>query len=261
MNSMVTLYREETIALVRRRWCRLVCVVSIILFAFAYNSFRLDVFWQGRKTGSRVIRILCFGDSLTEGYSTITRTRHPYTNKLQKLLEKLRYEHSKKVVYEVHNHGISGERVEDEMTQRLPRILEGKITFDWVVILGGTNDVKRILWTDYDQPVNISSISQNLLKLHSFAHTRGARTVALTLPAFLCEVETKCKEVKQSRLKINNILRAFADGSNGKVVVADIANKIEFPKFRELWADQLHFNEEGYDRMADVVFESLKFSL
>ena len=83
-------------------------------------------------------RILCFGDSLTEGYTFQASGQfHPYSTKLQQLLEA----HCHDSV-EVRMAGVSGEIVVPSMTQRLDRLLkEASQPYDWVIILGGTNDL------------------------------------------------------------------------------------------------------------------------
>jgi len=62
-------------------------------------------------------RILCFGDSLTEGYYYFGLKLHPYTNKLSQLLKE-----NGKTDVQVYNFGVSGESTE-EMERRLPKIL------------------------------------------------------------------------------------------------------------------------------------------
>jgi len=80
-------------------------------------------------------RVLCFGDSLTEGYVARGSIMHPYACRLRQLLG------SRCSVEET---GRSGE-LTDAMTRRLPLILQAALAegrpYALVVILGGTNDI------------------------------------------------------------------------------------------------------------------------
>lgn len=80
-------------------------------------------------------RVLCFGDSLTEGYVARGTIMHPYACRLRALLG------SRCSVEEA---GRSGE-LTHSMTRRLPLILEAALAegrpYALVVILGGTNDI------------------------------------------------------------------------------------------------------------------------
>ena len=70
------------------------------------------------------------------------------------------------------NKGVSGEHA-SVMGTRLAALLAER-RYDWVIILGGTNDLA------YD--VDTKKLAETLIKLHSMCHEAGARTVALTIP-------------------------------------------------------------------------------
>ena len=116
-------------------------------------------------------RILCFGDSLTEGYTFQESGEfHPYSTALRKLLN----EHCQDTVV-VDTAGVSGEMVVPSMTHRLDKLLkEASAPYDWLIILGGTNDV--------GMGVKGEDLLPHLLGLHNRAKETGARTLALALP-------------------------------------------------------------------------------
>ena len=61
----------------------------------------------------KVIRILCFGDSLTSGFSTTTVKLHPYSTRLQECFDSnnstMLAASLSRPIFEVHNAGMPGE--------------------------------------------------------------------------------------------------------------------------------------------------------
>ena len=86
------------------------------------------------------LRILCFGDSLTAGYTHFGVEHYPYSDYLETMLLKLLP--STKIT--IDNAGLSADRVKAGLFLRR---IEGKCAkaaanpYDWVIILGGTNDL------------------------------------------------------------------------------------------------------------------------
>ena len=86
------------------------------------------------------LRILCFGDSLTAGYTRYGLEHFPYSDYLENTLRK--FLPSTKII--IDTDGLSGDCVNGG---RFLRRMEGKCAkaganpYDWVIILGGTNDL------------------------------------------------------------------------------------------------------------------------
>ena len=86
------------------------------------------------------LRILCFGDSLTAGYTHYGLEHYPYSDYLETTLQK--FLPSTKIT--IDTAGLSGDRVKAGLFLRR---IEGncakaaKNPYDWVIILGGTNDI------------------------------------------------------------------------------------------------------------------------
>ena len=82
------------------------------------SSFtRTDLSLSGTN---EVVHVMCFGDSLTRGYYNKGKNHHPYTNKLQLLLNRL---DTRKCII-VDNQGKDGELAFEEMPKRLQDIYE-----------------------------------------------------------------------------------------------------------------------------------------
>lgn len=90
------------------------------------------------------LKILCFGDSLTAGYTMMGYAHHPYSEVLQVVLE--RFFPSTRITVDIS--GLSGDQVVGPSSMFVRR-MEGKTAkaaaegapYDWVIVLGGTNDL------------------------------------------------------------------------------------------------------------------------
>ncbi len=200
-------------------------------------------------------RVLCFGDSLTEGY-TFQRSGefHPYSTHLLKLLQ----EHCQTDV-NVETAGVSGETVVPSMTHRLDTLLgKTKQPYDWVIVLGGTNDLGMNLKSDELLP--------HLLKLHDRAKETGAKTLALAIPQFRYELSPKNETYKNEKAKVNEGLKQYSEKSDSSTFFVDLWNGLPFgtlpaEEMDLYWVDGLHMTPQGYDKMAMIIFESLKLHI
>ena len=200
-------------------------------------------------------RILCFGDSLTEGWYDNGRKFYPYTKKLAKLLDS----YSSGVKYNIFNTGLSGECAIDEMTARLPEVLKQFAPLDLVIILGGTNDLASL------SNAKERDLFENLRKLHEIAHNIGAKTCALTIPEAFIDILPMASDYKEYRESVNERLKIFAKDNSDKVILCDLNKKhpmhgIPEKDMKRYWDDDLHFTPAGYDRMAEIIFEDIKDS-
>lgn len=208
--------------------------------------------------------ILCFGDSLTSGYYNHGHNFHPYSQRLSQLLN------SGRIKYYVKTSGKVREMAHGSMARRLPEVLGNSSRFDWVIILGGTNDVAHVKnFGDDDSFMNqlISiwkpRIVRDIEVLHEIAHRYGARTVLLTIPETAYEAWPNYKTLWVMRNRLNEDLRDYARRSQGNVVLCDLANQLprhslSLQAQSILWNDHLHLTPYGYDKMAEIVYQCLK---
>eukprot|EP00794_Sanderia_malayensis_P007993 gene7993-8852_t len=199
----------------------------------------------------RKLKILCFGDSLTEGWYMNGRRFHPYSTKLQQIF----LQKNKNMKVEIISKGISGECVYPEMINRLPKVL-GNSDFGLVIILGGTNDLACL------SKAKSIDLFQQIKNLHEVAHACGAKTCAMTIPQTSFDMLPLYERTMNYREEINNKIREFAIHNKDTVALCDIS--IKLPMFginnsdlQKYWDDDLHFTPLGYDKMAELIYESI----
>lgn len=234
--------------------------------SFLQRTFNgLGSYSSPRDPNSYSRSILCFGDSITSGYYNHGHSFHPYSLRLSQLLNS-----DGRLEYYVKASGKVQEMAHGSMARRLPQVLGNSSRFDWVIILGGTNDVAHVKnFGDDDSFMNqlISvwkpRIVRDIEVLHEIAHKYGARTVLLTIPETAYEAWPNFKTLWVMRKKINQDLRKYARQSQGNTVLCDLAAKLprhSLPLQSQnlLWNDHLHLTPYGYDKMADIVYQCLK---
>ena len=229
--------------------------VFIVILAISIIYVRIVL---NRTRTEEVVSILCFGDSLTAGSMTNSPKHHPYSTTLQERFDIQTYKRSGAIlIFEVHNAGIPGERAVDQMLPRLNQILRNtKTKYSWVIILGGTNDLGK--YRDSSAMGDYTTIFHALVELHNMTHKYGARSVAVTIPDRECIGAGTCYYLKKTQYKVNELLRGFVTLNKERVILADLASLITLPRDKTLWSDFVHFTPTGYDKMAHIIFSSMR---
>lgn len=147
----------------------------------------------------RSLRILCFGDSLTSGYSQLGATTHPYSQRLTSVLSTS----FPSLTIDAHTDGLPGDVVCTAGSRYLRRIEPKFLTkgggtpYDWTVVLGGTNDL-AFQFTAED-------IYKALRDVWDVALSKGGRVLACTVPE--AGVRGKIGErVKGRRDELNELI-------------------------------------------------------
>lgn len=182
-------------------------------------------------------RILCFGDSLTEGLcNQRSWEMKPYTTIFKELLGDR---------FIVCNAGVSGIRTSTMLEQIESELLS---PYEYVLILGGTNDLSSS---------KVDTITSNLIGIHQKALNKGIKTFALSIPQMVFG-NTLYKEEK--RIAINENLKKFANETENCYYIdwaTEIPNNYGTPG-AQYWADNIHLNELGYTKMGKTIFELCK---
>ena len=213
------------------------------------------------NSAPRVVRILAFGDSLTEGHTLQLTHFHPYTHRLQELLRG----YNKSISFQLDNFGITGEFVQGQMSARLPKILKDNGPYDLVIILGGSNDLSEFTLGQEKE------LFEEIRNLHLTSHRHGAKTMLLTIPESDYIFEDMGKDntsyIKEQgekgRILVNAMLRSFANETSDDVILCDLAKEhphstLSKEDKSKYWDDGLHYTPEGYNRMGEIVFDKLK---
>ena len=207
---------------------------------------------EGNKTEKEMEkRILCVGDSITEGYYNRGSAFHPYTKKLSELLNA----EKNHITYIVYNEGKSGECIEPDMIKRMPLLLEKYKKLNLVIILGGTNDLTKQNSTE-------QNLFENIKKLHEIVHKAGIRTVAVTIPDSNAPMLPGRNEKETVWENVNDKIREFAIGKDN-IILCDLAEELPYRTMSDdekklFWDDDLHFNPMGYDKMAEIIYDVIQ---
>lgn len=194
---------------------------------------------------------IAIGDSITEGYIDDGRNWHPFTTRLEFLLNE------NKFACKISNHGKSGEKTY-EIKERLNAILALKKPhkFKYATLLTGLNDIGDIQNCPelFDLVLNdIQSMCNKLLK-------NGCRFVfLLTLPINPLDAQYKWYHIL--KIKFNDKIRLQCL-SNPRIILIDIAKELSYETMtpterKEFFCepnDYLHFSAKGYDKLADFIF-------
>ncbi|KAK3729219.1 hypothetical protein QZH41_012257 [Actinostola sp. cb2023] len=202
------------------------------------------------------VRILAFGDSLTRGYYGRGKEYHPYTEKLEYLLNTDSHK-----CFVVDNQGKDKEFAAD-MTKRLENYLQKASTwYKWVIILGGTNDIVHDPRPATEK--NWDRVVHDVIMAHQKAHKYGFNTIVVTIPEIDCEQSDKpnCKRIHKERLYVNERLRHYAMETSA-AILSDLAwllprYAFETEKRIFYWETGLHMKPQGYDRMAEIIYEDV----
>jgi lysophospholipase L1-like esterase len=211
------------------------------------------------------LRILAFGNSLTEGYTEFGTRFHPYAIALEKKLSSLLPE--LKIIVDVN--GQSGDLVLSELGgvffQRLQSSCPVPKTgdppkYNIVIALGGTNDLGYMI----NKPDCAAEIFEGMKKCYDYVLLAGSSLLCLTIPERAIDTRTSqmAKRARDSRLQLNDLIAGYVQGQqdaengNQKVFIMDLACIAPFPADKgedevfdqSIWSpDGLHMSSQGYD--------------
>lgn len=187
------------------------------------------------------MRVVCIGDSLTEGYVTKNTPRYyPYSTALRRILSS----HGRfKNNVTVHNVGLSG-RTSFQILTNLKRHVKIE-TYDVAIVLAGTNDLMR---------QSSAYIVDKLKQIHNYCLNHGvSRVYVLSLPQI--HFDRPMRESK--RLDVNRRLRAWC-ASVSKLTYVPFGEDFVYDPESPVWAHNgYHLSPSGYKKMGAYMADKI----
>jgi len=179
------------------------------------------------------IHVLCFGASITAGWSSYGQHYYPYATRLSaRLADELPTSH-----FGIDVDGSPGDTVlHGQYVPRLSRVMSNtNVHYDWVIIQAGGNDLG---WNRTPE-----QIFQAMKALWSIALNAGTKVLALTVTEHAGASPKNLERMKALNELISSHQR---DG----FFTADIAKAIPYTDMPEderkkIWDDGLHLTKEG----------------
>ena len=195
---------------------------------------------------SASISIVCFGDSLTAGYQSPTYDVPTVQETAYGSFLQARLGTQATVI----TSGVCGELTGD-MVLRFRRDVLAHSP-DYVVILGGTNDLG---WH-----VALAEILNHLVRMYELALGAGIQPVALTVPSIRMEgdpaAEQWLQELVTQRQHLNRLITEYC--VKNRIACCDLFAATADPRTLLLASpysnDGLHLTTEGYRTMADLLY-------
>ncbi|KAK4171619.1 SGNH hydrolase-type esterase domain-containing protein [Triangularia setosa] len=195
------------------------------------------------------LRILCFGDSLTAGYSYLGSSYHPYHVKMDQMLAMAFPD------YEIttDERGKPGDVVKTGFLTRMQECFppkkhkDDKPPFDWAIVLGGTNDLAF--------SIPPQEIFKKLTEVWDVPLRRGCKVLALTVPdATMTEGRLKAR-IDADRKALNELIMGY---KKPNLHVYDLHDDLSSTKTSpadrvEYRDDHIHFTPAGYDFIGNKV--------
>jgi lysophospholipase L1-like esterase len=190
--------------------------------------------------------MLCLGDSLTEGYYDGGRSFHPYTKKLQTLLNK--DENETKEHWTIENAGVSGACLIQTtglpwLASTVAEVVTRHKPYDAVVFLAGSNDL------------GLGRSADQIWKMWKTVVT--SVTPSLRAHCVVCTVPDSAgvlPSLRENRSLLNAKIRQTVE-ANPQLTLVDLEHELPYSDNSALWDDGLHFTPEGYDRVAELIFQ------
>ncbi|CAF9927592.1 hypothetical protein IMSHALPRED_007247 [Imshaugia aleurites] len=192
-------------------------------------------------------RILCFGASITTGWSQLGLRYYPYASTLEaRLKEALPNRH-----FSIQVDGLPGDTViEGQYTKRLRSLIStATCPYDWIIVQGGGNDILSCR-----EP---NEIIEALRKLWSIAFEAGSKVIALTV------TDTIGGETDALRSRYDALNELIVSEEHEKLYSVDVCNMLPPATMENVMVgriydrDGVHLGKKGYEMMGDAIASSL----
>ncbi|KAL8942635.1 MAG: hypothetical protein Q9216_001548 [Gyalolechia sp. 2 TL-2023] len=217
------------------------------------------------ESSPKSLRILCFGDSLTSGYSEFGYSHHPYAKQIREKLKEALPDTQATV-------DVAGQAGDQVIAGQFLKRMKGicakvkDAPYDWIIVLGGTNDLG---WSETADKIyealGLASDSEGtptrdrlmLLseKVWKVALDTGANVLALSV----LEAEYTSGDIVQRRKELNNLI---AYHQEDRLYSLDLCAAVPYFTMNDvtretIWDDGLHLTAKGYEMMGNVIATKL----
>lgn len=191
------------------------------------------------------IRILCFGASITAGWSQLGRRYYPYARTLEAhLKEALPNEH-----FSIQVDGLPGDTVlQGEYMKRLRSLVSTATSpYDWIIVQGGGNDLCFLR-----EP---KEILEGLKEVWKIAFDEGSKVIALT-------VTKTVNQSEQSARRYDALNELIVSEEHEKLYSVDVSRMLPPATMDNVISkiyerDGVHLGKKGYEMMGDAIASSL----
>ena len=192
------------------------------------------------------VRILCFGASITAGWSQLGLRYYPYANTLEARLKEA-FPHMK---FSIQVDGLPGDTIiQGQYMKRLQSHVSAATSpWDWIIMQGGGNDLGSCR-----EP---KEIIEALRKTWNIAFDPGSKVVALTVTKTVGESEGLARKYDA----LNELIvgqeheRLYSVDVSGMLPPATMENVMVSRIYDR---DGLHLGKNGYEMMGDAIASSL----
>ncbi|KYK58608.1 hypothetical protein DCS_05625 [Drechmeria coniospora] len=216
------------------------------------------------------LSILCFGDSLTQGYHSFGMGKNPYGEKLEETLKAAMPGRDIRVyVNGVPGDFATGQAFSRRLRQASRRIRAGPTgdvrPYDWVIILGGTNDLARCCTGQM--------IVDALKACWDIPLAKGSKVLALTVPESRPKPDWLAAQLVRSPLpRLLSVPSLGSPRADHDAVAPpltrlasysfDLHAKVPFHSLSvadqdKYWDDGLHLTADGYWWMGGHIADGL----
>ena len=193
-----------------------------------------------------LIRILCFGASITAGWNQLGLRYYPYASALEARLKKI----LPNVHFSIQTDGLPGDTVvQGQYTKRLHSLTRSASSaYDFIVIQGGGND----LLSDREP----EEILHALKEIWSIAFKAGSKVVALTVTKTVGASDGLARQYDA----LNELI---VREEHEKLYSVDVANLLPPATMDNVLVskvydrDGVHLGKKGYEMMGESIASSL----
>jgi lysophospholipase L1-like esterase len=219
-------------------------ILAIATILIASSFFIIPDSYQNMLTAAVSPEVCCFGDSLTLGSGSEAGCP-PSLFGYPEFMDSMNPD-------DILNYGVAAETTY-HASQRIGAVTPIFPAESRFVVLEGTNDLLKTVYTQEDEDTAVVNLNIILTEITNAGHY----PYIATLPPVLCEMNSVSPEELNARIEsLNERIRNLADGL-GVPLVEVYDAMVALPNLSTLYNGCLHFYRSGYWEIANIVHGAL----